>query len=45
MGDQVLRFLGVVFLVCVFWVSVAKMFKRHTTKERQFRHWLDDSHE
>jgi cytochrome b561 len=40
---EVLKFLGVLFLVIQFWRLVWRFFGR--PKERPFKHWLDDSHD
>jgi hypothetical protein len=40
--NKVLEFLGVIFLVNLFWIAIAMIFKKTTAEKRDFKHWLDE---
>jgi hypothetical protein len=40
--SKVLEFLGVIFLVNLFWITIAMIFKKTTAEKRKFKHWLDE---
>ena len=43
--NKILQFLGVVFLVMQFWALIGHFLGKRISKERQFKHWLDDDHD